>query len=171
MKFFKILSIVLLAIIALFFVVGAFLPSTGTFERSYKIDAPANMVENEVINLYQDHLWPIWNTQDTSIVYTQLENSLGYKWEGNLVGEGKCEYNLVSNLSIQDHVSFQGKDIAETLWTLTPGQDTELKIVFTVFAGGNIGAKWTNLFLDKLMGDEIDLVISNLRSELQASDL
>jgi hypothetical protein len=171
MKFFKILSIVLLTIIALFFVIGVFLPTTGSFEKSYTIDAPANIVENEIVNLYQNHLWPIWNSEDTSVVYTLLENEMGYTWEGTLVGAGKCEYHLGTDLSIHDQITFQGQEIANTTWQIIPGKETTLQITFEVLAGKNISARWTNLFLDKLMGDEISFIVNGIKTKLEATDL
>jgi hypothetical protein len=171
MKFFKVLGAVLLVCIALFFIVGLFLPETGTFENSYTIDAPADMVENEIYALYDNHLWPIWNTEDTSVVFTNLPGEIGYTWKGNLVGEGKCEVTEGVNLSIQDHISYQGHDMGETLWQLIPGEKTTVNITFKVFAGGNIGARWTNLFLNSLMGDEINYVIVEMKKTLQNEEL
>lgn len=171
MKFFKVLSVVLLVCIVLFFVIGLFLPKTGTYENTYKIDAPANVVEAEILELYANHLWPIWSTEDTSVTFINEAGELGYTWEGDLVGKGACKVSLGNDLSIRDYISFQNRDMAETVWQLTPGNETTINFTFKVFAGSNIGARWTNVFMNRIMGDEINTVISEMKLSLENRDL
>lgn len=171
MKFLKVLGTILLVCIALFFIVGLFLPQSGTFENDYTVDAPANLVEEEILNLYENHLWPIWNTQDTTVIFTNHPGELGYTWEGELVGAGTCVVNTGADMSIQDIITYQGHEMAETLWKIIPGDKTTIKISFKVFAGGNIGARWTNLFLDNLMGEEINHIITNIKKTLENTEL
>ncbi len=167
MKFLKILSTILLACIALFFVIGLFLPKVGTFNKEYNIDAPADIVEAEILDLYANHLWPIWETEDTSIVFLHEPGELGYTWESDLVGKGACEVSLGENMSIRDNIIYQGHEMAETVWQLTAGKKTTVNFSIKVFAGANIGARWTNLFLNKLMGDEINAVIADMKVKLE----
>lgn len=171
MKFLKVFAVILLACIALFFIVGLFLPKTGTFENQYTIDAPADLVEEKIISLYENHLWPIWNTEDSSIVFTDYPDELGYAWEGDLVGSGECLVSTESDMSIQDVIVYQGKEMAKTLWEIIPGEKTKLKIRFTVNADKNIGARWTNLFLNNLMGNEINQIVIEMKKTLENAEL
>ncbi|MFA6617773.1 MAG: hypothetical protein WCT23_01735 [Candidatus Neomarinimicrobiota bacterium] len=167
MKFFKILATVLLACIVLFFIVGSFLPKTATFEKEYTVDAPADLVEKKILDLYEDHLWPIWDSEDTSIVYTDFPGELGYTWEGDKVGLGECIVNIKTDMSIEDIITYQGQEMAKTLWQIIPGEKTKIRISFTVFADKNISARWTNLFLDNLMGNEFNQIITEMKTTLE----
>ena len=165
MKFFKILSIAFLACIALFFVVGLFLPKTGEFEKSYRIQADAATVEFEIFSLYQAHAWPVWNFEDTSVVFMDIDD--GYTWKSDNTGEGKVTYSIGADMSVRDHISIRGKDMAETVWTMKPGEPMELTVNFKVFAGGNIGARWTNLFLKGLIGDDVDAIVESIKVKVE----
>lgn len=165
MKFFKIVAIAFLACIVLFFAVGLFLPKAGTFEKTYEMNAGALAVEAEIIDLYQNHEWPIWNFEDTSVVFTDYDD--GYAWEGDNVGNGECRYSLGVDMSVRDKVTIRGKDMAETVWTIKPGSPLELTVNFKVFAGGNIGARWTNLFLNRLIGAQTDELILSIKEKVE----
>ena len=167
MKFFKVLSIVLLGGIVLFFLAGVFLPNSATLEKKYEIAAPAYAIQNEIIDLYENHLWPIWSTEDTSIVFTSLENGVGYSWEGPAVGHGKCSYSLAVDYTIQDHISFNGKDVAETIWQFAGVDPVILNFSITINAGKNISTGWTNLFLNRLIGDKIDSIVKNIKTTVE----
>lgn len=165
MKFFKILMIVFLGIIVLFFAIGLLLPKTGTFERTYTINAPAGTVEYEILELYSQHLWPVWNFQDTSVVFTALDD--GYKWESDKAGSGECRYGLGADMSIHDRISINGKDMAETIWRMEGSEPVELTVTFKVFAGSNVGARWTNLFLKRLIGQETDKIALAIKEKAE----
>ena len=163
MKFFKVLSLVLLGCIVLFFLVGLFLPSSASLEKEYTISAPAYAIQNEIIDLYENHLWPIWSTEDTSIVFTPLVNGTGYSWEGPAVGNGECSYHLGLDYSIQDHISFNGKDVAETMWQFDGVDPVILNFSIKIEAGKNISTRWTNLFLNRLLGSDIDRMVQEIK--------
>jgi hypothetical protein len=165
MKFFKILAIAFVAFIALFFIVGLFLPKTGTVIKTYEINADAAAVEYEIFDLYQEHAWPIWNFEDTSVVFTDYDG--GYTWEGDQVGKGECQYSMGADMTVRDHITILGREMAETVWTIKPGNPLELTVNFQIFAGGNIGARWTSLFLDKMVGDDIDQLIKSIKDNVE----
>lgn len=167
MKFLKVLSIVLIASVVLFIVIGIFLPKTGQLEKEITIQASSQAVTDKIIDLYENRFWPIWNQDDTTMVFTPLENGNGYYWEGEKVSRGKCEYILGPGNTIRDEISFQGKDIAETTWRLQGSSPTELQLRFTVNAGGNLGARWTNLFIETLSGPQIDAILKEMKEDLE----
>lgn len=167
MKFFKVLSLVLLGCIVLFFLIGIFLPKSATLEKEYNIDAPAAIVQNEIIDLYENHLWPIWNTEDTSIVFTPLENSAGYSWEGPTVSNGECVYTLAVDYTVHDYISFNGRDVAETVWTFKGVDPVVLNFTITIESGKNISTRWTNLFLNSMIGGQIDDIVNNIKTTVE----
>ncbi|MCK4812447.1 MAG: hypothetical protein KAT14_00765 [Candidatus Marinimicrobia bacterium] len=171
MKFFKVLSIILIVCVVIFIAVGIFLPKTSTLERNYVLNAPPLLIQNEILELYNNHLWPIWNTEDTSIVFTPLENGGGYRWEGKQVAYGECRYSLGVDFTIYDYISFRGEEMAETVWRLEGADPVKLHFELTIFAGQSLGARWTNLFIDRMIGIEIDRMIADIKDDLESDGL
>ena len=167
MKFFKILSLILLGCIVLFFLVGIFLPKSATLEKHYEINAPAYAIQDEIIQLYEDHLWPIWSAEDSSIVFLPLESGAGYSWEGPTAGIGECSYSLSLDYSVRDHISFNGHEIAETIWKLKGTDPVNLNFSITINADKNISTRWTNLFLDRMIGNEIDSIVKQIKENVE----
>jgi len=167
MKFFKVLSLVLLGCIVLFFLVGIFLPKSATLEKKYEIAAPATIVQEKIIDLYENHLWPIWDSEDTTTVYTPLEGGSGYTWEGPNTGSGKCLYTVAVDYTIHDYISFNGHDVAETVWSFEGNDPMTLNFSITVVAGKNISTRWTNLFLNSMIGAEIDLLVNEIKDSIE----
>ena len=167
MKFFKVLSLVLLGCIVLFFLVGVFLPKSATLEKNYEIAASAIIVQDEIIDLYENHLWPIWDSEDTTTVFTPLESGTGYTWKGPNTGSGKCVYTLAFDYTIHDFISFNGHDVAETVWKFEGSDPVILNFSITVAAGKNISTRWTNLFLNRMIGGEIDLLIKEIKDSIE----
>ncbi|MDZ7796148.1 MAG: hypothetical protein U5N56_03480 [Candidatus Marinimicrobia bacterium] len=170
MKFLKVLGIVLIAALALFIVIGIFLPKTAHLEKEISIQAPSQAVKDKIVELYEDRFWPIWGKDDTTMVFTPLKNANGYRWEGEKVSRGQCEYTLGQGNTVRDKIRFQGKDIAETTWRLDGSSPTELHLRFTVNAGGNLGARWTNLFIETLSGPQIDAILKDMKADLESDD-
>lgn len=171
MKFLKVLGMIVLACIVLFFAVGTFLPKTAVLEKDYTIAAPAGRVQDAVLDLYDSHLWPIWNTEDTTTRFTPLPGGNGYRWEGSSVAFGECVYSVGVDNSIWDHISFRGQDMAETLWRFDGDDPVKLRVTFTVNAGRNLSARWTNLFLETMMGSEIDHLVAGIKAKLENDGL
>ncbi len=170
MKFLKVLSLVLLGCIVLFFIVGIFLPKTATLEKNYEIAAPAEAIQDKIIQLYENHLWPIWDSEDTSIVFLPLENGTGYSWEGPTVGIGECIYTFAVNFTIHDYISFNGQELAETIWRIDGTDPVVLNFSIMINAGKNISTRWTNLFMNHMIGDEIDKLIKEIQTTVEIPD-
>lgn len=171
MKFFKILGIILASLVFLFIVVGLFLPKTATLERNMTIDASAGAVSDNIVDLYESHLWPLWEHGDTSIVYAPLSEGDGYRWEGAKVAYGECEYSVLPGNMIRDVIRFRGRDIAGSVWTLEGSAPVKLQFRFAVNSNGNIGTRWTNLFLESLSGPQIDAMLKDLKASLEDKGL
>ncbi|MFA5436249.1 MAG: hypothetical protein WC372_09470 [Candidatus Neomarinimicrobiota bacterium] len=171
MKFFKILGLVLASLLFLFIVVGLFLPKTAVLERRLELDATAYAASEAVLDLYEQHLWPIWDHGDSAIVFTPLPGARGYSWQGPKVAYGECEFHVAADNSIRDQIRFRGKDVAQSLWILDGSVPVKLHLVFTVTANGNLGTRWTNLFIEGLSGPSIDRVLAELKSSLETEGL
>jgi hypothetical protein len=171
MKFLKIFTFILLACIVLYLLVGLFLPNSASLERELEIYAPSELVLDRIIALYDDHVWPIWGRDDTSIVFTPLTNANGYRWEGSQVAYGECEYTVAPDNTVRDVIRFRGQDIARTVWTLDGSFPVKLHLDFTIDAGKNISTRWTNLFIERLAGFEIDRILNQIRDDFESEGL
>lgn len=171
MKFFKILGIVLAALVLLFIVIGLFLPGTAVLERRLTLDATAHAVSKAILDLYDQHLWPIWDYGNSDIVFIPLPHGQGYSWQGEKVAYGECEYHIAADNSIRDQIRFRGKDVAQSLWILEGSAPVKLRLVFTVTANGSLGTRWTNLFIEGLSGPAIDRVLTELKDNLETDGL
>ncbi|MDZ7820859.1 MAG: hypothetical protein U5N26_03030 [Candidatus Marinimicrobia bacterium] len=171
MKFLKVFSIILVVLVVLFILIGIFLPKTASLKRDITIQASSRAVTDKIVALYEDHFWPIWERDDTTMVFYPLESGNGYRWEGNKVAQGECEYTVDLDNTIRDNIRFQGRDVAGTTWRLEGSSPTELHVTFTVKAGGNLGTRWTNLFIEPLSGTAIDQILDGMKEELESDGL
>jgi|SRR6185436_737513 len=93
MRILKIIGIGLLAIIALLLIVSFFLPSTVHVERSIVINAPAEIVFDEVNTLKKWEQWSPWDKMDPGMEKNyfgpESGTNAGYSWKGPKTGEGK----------------------------------------------------------------------------------
>jgi hypothetical protein len=70
-------------------------------------------------------------------------------------------------MGVRDHIKIRERDMAETIWQIKGSDPTELTLTFRVFAGGNIGARWTNLFLTSMIGDEADAIVAGIKEKVE----
>ena len=95
MKILKKIGIVLLVLVALVCIVGFCLPSKVKVERTLVINAPAEIVFEQVNNLKNWDKWAVWNQIDPNMKkeYFGPEKGAGsgYSWtsENRNVGKGK----------------------------------------------------------------------------------
>jgi len=107
MKALKILGIIVLLLVVLFFVVSLFLPSTLHMEDSIVINKPASLVFKQVNNYKNWEQWSPWRESDPAMVITYEGADFGvnssYSWKSKVHGNGKLTitqsipYTKVSN--------------------------------------------------------------------------
>ena len=115
MKVLKIIIGIVVALIAIFVVMGIMAPKETTIERSISISAPANVVWNNVKSLEAQHDWSPWARRDPNITitYDGIEGQVGskYTWKGNKdVGEGYQSIIAVEDgHKIEQDLNFTGE--------------------------------------------------------------
>jgi len=99
MKILKKLSIVLIALVALFFILNLVGPTNYKVERSKTIDAPIEIVYEQISLFNNWDAWSPWKEKDASATYT-LDGEDGkvgtrYAWSGDpeSTGEGSMTVN------------------------------------------------------------------------------
>ncbi len=92
MKALKIIGIVILVIVALFFVIALFLPSKLTMEESIVIKKPASLIFEQVNNFHNWPAWSPWQANDPGMVstYEGPDEGIGAKtlWTSKKSGNG-----------------------------------------------------------------------------------
>lgn len=92
MKILKRILIVLVVLIAVLLVVSLFLPSKMRVQRHIIINAPAEVVFNQINTLHNWEAWSPWKKMDTTsqVTYNNIPSGVGasYSWVGKKTGEG-----------------------------------------------------------------------------------
>lgn len=152
MKILKIIGIVLLSIVVIFFILGFIMPKTITLERRVSINEPIEKVFPEIQYLDNFKNWSPWQDYDPDmkVQISEKDGMVGgiYSWTGNKdVGTGymeiediepneRIEWNLVftdpweSSSSVYFDFNPNG-DETEVVW----GYEEQTKFPANVFMG------------------------------------
>lgn len=100
MKALKTLGIIILVLVVIIIIAMFIAPTGMSIERSTTIDAPKNVVWNNVKSLDAFQAWSPWRDKDTDMTVTFSGNTgevgESYSWEGNdKVGKGKEEITKI----------------------------------------------------------------------------
>ncbi len=175
MKILKIIGIVLVSLIALFFIVTALLPDDYNVKRSIVINAPVSTVYNEVRYFKNFNNWSPWTKYDSAMVteVTGTDGEVGakYSWESKNqnVGSGsltriKQEENklLLSELMI---VGFENSSDAGFAF-----EEVEGGTKVTWFNSGDFPFKYRifGLMMDKMMGKTFDEGLQKMKTHIES---
>lgn len=142
--------IIIGAIIALLLIIPAFMPSSVQVERSIEIEAPVELVFDQVVDLKKNFNWSPWAEKDTAMEVTWGETTSGigasYSWTGNdEVGSGTMTIAEVQeNAFIRNDLDFgdmgkgtgtwkfesvtaEGEENGTPVTKVTWGMDSELE--------------------------------------------
>lgn len=97
MKALKIIGIIVLILVALFFVVALLLPKSVSMQKSIVIDKPASLIFKQVNNYQNWSAWSPWNATDPDMVSTFEGPALGVgaktSWTSKKHGDGSMTIN------------------------------------------------------------------------------
>jgi effector-binding domain-containing protein len=170
MKALKYVFIVLVAIIALVVVISFFLPSKVKVQRSAVINAPKEIVFDQINTMKSWEKWSPWHDIDTAvkITYNEIEKGVGakYTWASSnpKVGNGALTVTRsIPNDSIITEVDFtgQGKSISSYILE-NEGEKTKVTWVMDFDLGANPIAKFFGLKLDDAIGQDFEKGLANL---------
>lgn len=170
--------IVIGAIIAIILVVAAILPSESHVERSITINAPIDLVFDQVNDLRKNFNWSPWAEKDPEMKVEWGEKTSGtggtYSWSGNSdVGSGTLTIaESVENEIIRNDIDFGEMGTGMGTWTFKPvvaEQDdgSVLQQVEVTWAmDSKLGypiERYFGLFMDDLVGPDFEKGLSNLK--------
>lgn len=177
MKFLKGLLVFVVALVALFLVVGLFLPKTAHVERSIATTASPDVVYGIVSGFRRFNEWSPWASLDpgTKYMYSGPESGVGARmeWTSNDpdVGSGSQEVIAVEpGRSVTSKLDFGTQDQATTTLTLTPdGGGTSIAWAFDSNFEGNFLGRYFGLMLDQFVGADYEKGLARLKALAEAS--
>jgi len=168
-----ILSVIIILIVVLV-VVGLFLPTSYTVERSIVVDAPPAQIHKYVGNLNNWDSWAPFREGDPTIVVTHGEKTKGVgatqSWVGES-GDGALTFTKDSpNEGIEYDVVFDdGTYVCQGAMTYNPLEDGETEVTWTM--SGDIGTPviggYFVLMMDSMVGKMFDKGLSNLKHTVE----
>lgn len=170
MKTFKIIGIILLIFIGLPLLISLFLPSKVHVERSRVIEAPVDVIFNQVNNLKKWRNWSPWLSIDPNmkINYKGPESGKGasYSWvsDDKQVGNGRLSIlKSVPHDTIIIEMDFMENGKSKGSYFFQE-QDKGVKVTWTMDSdmGLNPIGRWFGLFMDKMVGPDFENGLANL---------
>ncbi len=128
MKAVKIAAGALVALIAVFLVIGLTLPKDYDVKRSTMIDAGPLVVFDQVNDVEKAQGWNPWKATDPTMVVTLGEKTVGvgasYSWTGERSGDGKYAITKSEmNKAIESEIDFGLMGRGTGYWTFVPVDD------------------------------------------------
>lgn len=169
MKALKVIGIILLILIVAFLVVGLFLPKSASTERSISVNAPAEVVFEQVNNLQNWENWSPFYEADTNmeVTYGELFEGVGasYSWTGEM-GYGTLKIKESEPFSsITNEILFDGVRPGYGKWTIAENEDgtTEVSWKFGMEELNYPLGRYYGLFLDAGMEPFLISGLENLK--------
>lgn len=175
MKLVKNISIVVGALIALFIVIGLFLPRTWEVSRSATMAASKDRIYAEVANLHNFTKWSPWNDEkDKTLQYTYSGPEIGVDaqqdWTSEKMGKGWLKIvkadpdtGIVYDLFI-DMGSMQSS-LTGAIEFESTGDQTTVTWTDRGDSGNNIFKRWMSaLFVTKMLGPDLEKGLAKLKA-------
>ena len=176
MKILKGILIVVLGLVALFLIVGLFLPSEFHFERSTIVNAPDSVVYEYLTDFNKRPEWDPWLEMEPTAKnsFEQVEGKVGskYTWEGVELGKGILVIEeVVQNKSIKCKMEFiePYQSIATVLWDL---ESTDGGTKATWAIEGELSypmERYMGLMMDGMMGPQFEKGLTNVKKNVESN--
>ena len=174
MKIFKYVLITIAAIVVIFLVLGLFAPKEYKVERSITINAPQQVVMDQVKSLKNMQEWSPWAEQDPDmkITYEGTDGEVGSvsKWEGDKMGQGMQEVTAISENRVETKLTFIEPWESECTAYFQLDPEGEAVKVTWVMEGQN-SFPWNALSLlmsmDKMIGKDFEKGLEKLKTRCE----
>lgn len=168
--------VVILGIIALFLLVGLFLPRTYRVERSEVIHAKPEAIQEYLVALRRWPEWTAWNTANDPTLQFEFESpdqgvGAAYRWNGKATGQGRLKIAQAEpGQGIVYELEFEGgKYTAGGSIKLVP-ENTDTRVVWLVEGdlGKNPIGRYFGLTLKSQVGAQFQRGLETLRGKVEA---
>lgn len=181
MKSLKKILFVLLILVAIVVVIGFFLPKETNIARTRTINAPIEMIFDQVNNLHNWDNWSPWNKIDTAMQVTYYNGGIGegasYSWTSNnkSVGNGKLSISKsVAFDSILTNMDFGDQGVATANYYFEKTNNA-VKVTWTFHneMSNNLIERWMGVLFKPMVKKSYDEGLKNIESvcnELKKQD-
>jgi effector-binding domain-containing protein len=175
MKTFKKLLWIVAVLVALVLIVGLFLPKQASLERSKIIDAPIEMVYDQVNNLYNWMGWSPWHKLDPKMELTYHNGGIGqgagYSWISDQKSVGSGSLTLVYSHpfdTIKTAMDFGPHGTAYSNYYFRQTETgVELTWTFSSDMGKNPIGRWMGMLMKGVIAKSYDEGLANIDSVCQ----
>jgi effector-binding domain-containing protein len=176
MKFLKIAGIILAVIAALLLIAVAVLPSETHLERSTIVEAPADMIYQDLIVLKNFNKWSPWADKDPNIIWEFSGSGFGVgsgmSWisEDPMVGNGSMSIVDASyQQSVTYEMVFEWPDTKPLATVLLVEVEEGTKVTWTYDEEGIEGInKLFATMTDRFLGPDYELGLSQLKTRMES---
>jgi len=176
MKALKVIGVILIILIAIFLMVGYFLPRSVYSERSIEMNASPEAVFNQVIDLENREVWSPFLVEDTNAVltYSEARKVIGasYSWESKPMGSGTLTLlEMEPYTRVKSGLLFDGKREAYEAWTFELLEDGRTRVTWGLGVdelGWPMG-RYYGLFMGTLMKPFFDRGLEKLREVVETA--
>lgn len=167
MKIVKRIVIGLVVVLVVLAAIGFVLPRTYKVERTAVINAPTEVIFDQVNDLQKTAAWSPWKDPDMKVGYGAITAGKGASssWESKKMGTGSQTITeTVPNQSIHIHLDFGKMGTAETDWSFAPaGEGVKVTQTMTGDQGMNPVKHWFGLMMDKMVGPMFEKGLASLK--------
>ncbi|MBD99056.1 MAG: hypothetical protein CMO34_04360 [Verrucomicrobia bacterium] len=176
LKIFKWLLIIVIGLIAIFFIVNAAMDNKVVMEESIEINAPASIVYEEVVNFSGWGEWAVWNQMDPDMEseYSETFGEVGsfsdWKSKHPQVGNGRQEVvEIEKNKLMKVKMSFEGWDgVSYAAFHFNEMEGvTEVKWTFDG-AETPIYMNWMNSLMEPMLHDNYKKSLTTLKKLVES---
>jgi len=176
MKTLKIVAIVLVTLVVVFVLVGLWLPKEFKIERSIRVQAPVEIVFDQVNDLKNWEKWSPWFSVDPTMEVTYSDETAGtgssYSWTGESAGEGTLQIkkSIVAE-RIETQMDFGEMGTAQGFWEFSL-QDRVTSVTWG-FEGENSGVfgGWFTVMMDGMVGPQFEAGLQALKTVAEATPI
>lgn len=172
MKVLKNVVLALIVLIALVAVGGFLIPSGYRVERSVMVQAPVEVVFDQVNDLRKNEAWSPWKDPTMQITYSPNSAGKGAtsSWESENMGRGSQTIEeSVPSKSIDIFLDFKEMGTARAHWTFEEsGEGVKVTQAMTGDAGMNPMKRYLNLAMDKMIGPHFERGLASLKEVSEA---
>ena len=176
MKIFRRILLALLAVILILIVVGFFLPRHVHVKRSVEMRAAGELIFDQINSFRKWKSWSPWLQMDTNmkISYSGPEKGTGatftYHSDNKDIGDGKLTItNSVAYDSIIMDMDFMENGKATGKFYFAESDSgTMVTWVLESDLGNNPVSRWFGLFMDNMIGNDLEKGLDNIRQIVAA---
>jgi hypothetical protein len=176
MKTLKIVAIVLVTLVVVFVLVGLWLPKEFKIERTTRVQAPVELVFDQVNDLKNWEKWSPWFSVDPTMAVTYSDKTAGsgssYSWTGESAGSGTLQItkSLLAQ-RIETQMDFGEMGTAQGFWDFSY-QDRVTSVTWG-FEGENSGVfgGWFTVMMDGMVGPQFEAGLQALKTVAEATPI